>query len=68
MSKPLLTMSDVGVRAVEMKSRQRRAKLPTLIGAKVKERTWPIRHLNFTMQPGETVDIGDRLPGAQVYF
>lgn len=69
MSKPLLDLSDVGVRAIEMKTRTRKSNVPTLIGAKVKERTWPIRHLDFTMQPGETVfvtDVGGSRPA--VFF
>lgn len=59
MPEPLLTLSDVGVRAVETRSRTRRSNLPTVLGAKVKERVWPIRHLDFTMQPGETVFVTD---------
>lgn len=54
-----LTMTDVGVRVIEMRDRSRRTNVPTVLGRKVKERAWPLRNLNFTMSGGETVFVLD---------
>lgn len=54
-----LTMTDVGVRVIEMRDRSRRAKVPTVLGRKVKERAWPLRHLDFAMSGGEIVFVLD---------
>ena len=43
----MLEMRDVGVRVIEMKDRDRRSNLPTVLGRKVKVKTWPVRHLDF---------------------
>ena len=55
----MLEMRDVGVRVIEMKDRDRRSNLPTVLGRKVKVKTWPVRHLDFSMTPGETVFVLD---------
>lgn len=54
-----LTMSDVGVRVIELRERSRRRRLPTVLGRQVKERAWPVRHLDFRMEGGEAVFILD---------
>ncbi len=54
-----LTMADVGVRVIEMRDRSRRSNVPTVLGRQVKERAWPLRHLDFTMTGGETVFVLD---------
>jgi ABC-type polysaccharide/polyol phosphate transport system ATPase subunit len=54
----LVEMHDVGVRAIEVRIRQRRSSVPSLLG-KVKHNVWPIRHLDFTMEPGETVFVAN---------
>lgn len=55
----MLTLTDVGVRVVEMKQRRRRENVPTVLGQQVKERTWPVRHLNFQLEAGEAVFVLD---------
>lgn len=55
----LIEMSDVGVRVVELRERRRRGKLPTFLGQKVKERAWPLRHLDFTLAAGQAVAVID---------
>lgn len=58
-------MNDVGVRVIELRERRRRGKLPTFLGQKVKERAWPLRHLDFTLAAGEAVyvlDVGSERP------
>lgn len=55
----MLEMRDVGVRVIEMKDRDRRSNLPTVLGRKVKTKSWPIRHLDFSLNPGETVCVVD---------
>lgn len=54
-----LTMTDVGVRVIEMRDRSRRSNVPTVLGRKVKERAWPLRHLDFSTSGGEIVFILD---------
>ena len=55
----LLTMSDVGVRVVELRERKRGGKLPTVLGRQVKEQAWPLRHLDFSLGDGQTVYVLD---------
>ena len=55
----LLTMSDVGVRVVELRERKRGGKLPTVLGRQVKEQAWPLRHLDFSLEDGQTVYVLD---------
>ncbi|MFN8125164.1 MAG: hypothetical protein U0R64_01440 [Candidatus Nanopelagicales bacterium] len=55
----MLEMTDVGVRVIEMRDRSRRSNLPTVLGRKVKTKTWPIRHLDFAMAGSETVFVAD---------
>lgn len=55
----MLTMTDVGVRVIELRERDRRRNLPTVLGRHIKERAWPLRHLDFTIEGGQTVYVVD---------
>ncbi len=55
----MLAMRDVGVRVIELRERDRRRNLPTVLGRHVKERAWPLRHLDFTLEAGEAVYVVD---------
>lgn len=53
MKPPVLDLRGAGVEVVEMRTRSRRRNLPTVLGARVRARTWPIRNLDFVARPGE---------------
>ncbi len=55
----LLSMSDAGVRVVELRERNRGRNLPTVLGRHVREQAWPVRHLDFSLKRGETVYVLD---------